>query len=1189
MADEQVKTVRIVIDASRAKDGAADVEKALKSIDDKIESIGDTVSSAIGDVAKFFGGFAILSTIRTQMNALTEAFDRMGTKASTLGATTTWLQGVEFALASNSVKVDEGYKALEKFSRLVGEGMQGSKAAIDVFDRMGVKILDANGKLRPFTDLFEEASRRITMASSASEQNALAVDAMGKSAQAVIPALQAIAAGADSMTVAARRAGAFVEQDTIEKFGKLAAQSEQTQLKIRALFAEFGAPVVMTGLDGLNQMLAQIIAQLERGKSSGKGFWASVLEDSRATGQIGSGPNALKLAPQSMLDDIKRKRLEAELAANAGDPNRAAMVQEDLDRLNRGRALDAQASAQSEDDWARRFKLPEATGGQDGGARNPPVSDGGAGANRYAKRLEALKAETAAQAAMAEAAKTGAAAVNEQEASWKALQAALEVYGDQAKATDPQVQALARTLKDLNQQIADSKAVTAFRLQTEDLTRGNDVLQKRLELVGAAPEVVAREIALLQVRNDIAKTGAKISDEDVQARTSAVEKQELLNQKLQESQRAQELWLQPIKSALSSMQQGLAGMFEQLLTGGINSWQSFVDTMKRVWIRMIAELAAVSVIRPMIAPIIGAGQSIGMVSPGVASQLGYGGGSTGMMGGGSLFGGGGFFGGGSSSGGGMFGGLSNWLNTPFTGPYAGLSPSAMEGVPMLSPSLANPSSLGFTPGGMIGGGLSMGMGAMSLINAKGNTGKTIGGIGQMIGGGLMMIPTPYTMAAGAIISMASSILPGLFGDDQPKLPPISGANATWQWDAAKGAYGMSGSTMNGGASITGQYKQAATSMADLYRQVGGIKRSDQVWGVSVWNNERDKTGASYLMDPTGKSIQWGMGSNEHDIGASTAMGVAAYNTLMGATDLSTLVRLGLSNSVGNPNASAAPTFDEVAKAVSELRSFEDTLAGFTKTTTSAEQALQAIDNQFAALFDTANRYGLDTSQLSAQQSKQRAKVGEDFVKSLDRQLDPIAAARQDVEDERKALIDSNNYLLANLAGYQDQIVKIEQVAAQKRVKVAEQMLNGLDSAIKRLTYGDLSNLGDTATLSGTRAAFMATVAQARAGNADAQNRIASEGTNLAQLAQRYYASSPEYEAQRQQILAIFRELQITAGGGDVATGTAANSQTGGMTAQQAQSFDQLTSLVTDLARQNQELNARLTQVTDLLQRTATNR
>ena len=1188
MADEQVKIVRIVIDASKAKDGGADVERALKSIDDRIESLTDSIQGGLGAVAKFFGAFAILSTIQNQMKTLTDAFDRMGSKASSLGTTTNWLQGFEYALASNTVKLDEGYKALERFSRLIGEGAQGSKAAVDVLDRLGLKIYDASGKLRPMTDLFEEASGKIAGAASASERNALAVDAMGKSAQAVIPAFQGIAAGADSMTSAARRAGAFVEQDMVSKFEKLASQSEQTQLKVRALFAEFGAPVVMTGLEGLNSMLGQIIGQLERGKASGKGFWSTILNDSRASGRIGSGPNALRLETPEEQEARRKAELEAELKANAGDPSRQQMVQEDLDRLNRRSILDRQAAGESEETWARRFKL-SASDGTTGttGAYGAKASDGGAGADRYAKRIELLRGEAEAQKMMAEAAKQGAAAVNEQEAAWKAMQQALEVVGDGASRQDPKVKALAAAFKDLNQQIADSKALSAFRLQTEDLVRGNDVLQKRLELVGAAPEVVAREIALLQVRNEIAKSGAKISDEDIKARTTAVEKQELLNQKLQESQRAQELWLQPLKSALSSMQQGLAGMFEQLFTGGITSWQSFVDSMKRIWIRMLAELAAVSVIRPIIAPIIGAGQSIGLVSPGVASQLGYGGGLGGM--GGGMFGGGGLFGGGgmSSMGGsssGWLGSIGNWLRSPIIGANAANNASQLAS--LTNTSMPWYSNISWGQG--IGAAAGAGMGIYSLATANGNTGKTLGGIASLVGAGVSLIPG-VGQIAGPIISMLGGLLPGLFGGEEPKLPPLAGANATWTWDRSRGDYGMAGSTQNGGQDITGQYKQAATSMAELYRQVGGVKRGDQVWGVSVWNNERDKSGASYLIDPSGNSIQWGMGSNARDIGASTAMGVAAYNTLMNATDLSSLVRQGLSNSVGNPNASSAPTFEEVAKAVAELRSFEDVLKGLTQSTTSAEQALQAVDNQFAALFDTANRYGLDTSQLTTSKAQQRAKVGEDFVKSLDRQLNPAAAALQDVEDERKALIDSNKYLLANLAGYQDQIVKIEELAAQKRLKATQQLLGGVEDAIKRLTYGDLSNLGDSATLSGTRAAFMATVAQARAGNADAQARVISEGTNLAQLGQRYYASSPEYEAMRQQILAVFRELQIQAGGGAVTTGTAANAGSNAMVQAQSQQIEQLTALVGDLARQNQDLNSKLTQVTDLLQRAATNR
>lgn len=134
MADDQTQIIRIVIDASKAKDGADESRRHLESIEGKVATINDTLAKMGDSVAGAFGkikatllGFFSFEAIKAQIDSLIGSFDKLGSRAATLGVGTQWLQAFEFAAASSSVKLDVANTALEKFSRLIGEAALGNK------------------------------------------------------------------------------------------------------------------------------------------------------------------------------------------------------------------------------------------------------------------------------------------------------------------------------------------------------------------------------------------------------------------------------------------------------------------------------------------------------------------------------------------------------------------------------------------------------------------------------------------------------------------------------------------------------------------------------------------------------------------------------------------------------------------------------------------------------------------------------------------------------------------------------------------------------------------------------------------------------------------------------------------------------------------------------------------------------
>src|SRR5437016_5683373 len=100
MEQEVVRTVRIVIDSSGAKSGGADVESALKSIDDKVDGLTASIGDKFASVKNTLLGLFSFEAIKGQIDSLIQSFDRLASKSATLGVSTEWMQAFQYAAAS---------------------------------------------------------------------------------------------------------------------------------------------------------------------------------------------------------------------------------------------------------------------------------------------------------------------------------------------------------------------------------------------------------------------------------------------------------------------------------------------------------------------------------------------------------------------------------------------------------------------------------------------------------------------------------------------------------------------------------------------------------------------------------------------------------------------------------------------------------------------------------------------------------------------------------------------------------------------------------------------------------------------------------------------------------------------------------------------------------------------------------
>jgi len=733
----------------------------------------------------------------------------------------------------------------------------------------------------------------------------------------------------------------------------------------------------------------------------------------------------------------------------------------------------------------------------------------------------------------------------------------------------------------------EAKAIADTRREwietTVELENQNVILEAQLRLMGQSPEIIAKEIALIKVRQDAERAGIAVTQEMIDRRMQVVETGERLKAQAEELRRAQELWTAPLKSALESIQQTGADAFETMLESGKFTFESLGQTFGRIVRRMAAEFLALATIRPVMSVLVNA------VSPSMAQSMGLGGGMSfpGMGGGGMSMP---SMGGGSMFGGGGLGNMFGFLNQPIMGA------DALNAATMTASLTGQPLGLGAQLGGMswgqgLGAAAGAGMGVFQLMNSK-STADTIGGISSIVGAGVSLIPG-FGQIAGPLIALAGNILPGLFGLG-PSKPTIT--------DQGYGqvSYGSNGFFTTGGAwgpnanagSLQGPLGQVGQTMQGILQALGGVKDASRVWGVALESFSQQygddssfSNQTSFLVGPNGQRRQWGMGSTPGDIGMEAAGVAATLESILGGAvgEISDNMRKAL----GEVNRSGKDTFQTLSTVVAEVMAFDEALKGLSASTSGVEQALAQIDAQFAGLYDTASKFGFATGGIDAAKQAERLKFATGFADSIQRGIndltDPTINQLADLDKWRTEAIATNNDILKNVTGALDQINRIEELYALQRAQIvedsAERSLSSLQDLVRSLQPGGaLANVDPRGQLAGLESTYRATYAQASAGDPTALARFASDATAYAQFGQSFYAGSTDYNRIRD---GIVRDTQGLMGGG---MPNAANQGAAAMTA----NVQQLVTTMQQSHTSDAELKGLVTRMIGLLERFVAN-
>jgi phage-related protein len=261
-------------DAEKKADGFGDeVKEAANKADDareRFRKLGDTLKTigralAIGLVA--IGTAAIAAgtaLLKTTVDAAAYA-DEMLTQSSITGMSVEKLQAYSYAAELVDVSLETMTSSMAKNIKSMSNASQGSAKFADAYKELGVSVTNADGTLRDSEAVYWEVIDALGNVSNETERDALAMQLFGKSAQDLNPLIAQGSEGIAALTEEAKRMGAVLSEESIEKLGQFddsVQRLKQGSLAAKRVIGTVLLPQLQTLADSGVSLLGQFTAGL---------------------------------------------------------------------------------------------------------------------------------------------------------------------------------------------------------------------------------------------------------------------------------------------------------------------------------------------------------------------------------------------------------------------------------------------------------------------------------------------------------------------------------------------------------------------------------------------------------------------------------------------------------------------------------------------------------------------------------------------------------------------------------------------------------------------------------------------------------------------------------------------------------------------------------------------------------------
>ena len=234
-------------DAEKSGDGWKALGKTVEAVGAAMAAAAAAAAAAIAEAGKAMVSFTVDGAAYA---------DDILAMSSVTGMSTEKLQELQYAAELVDVSVDTITGSMKKNLAAMTKVQNGNEAMTEVYKKLGVEVLDANGNLRDDETVYWELINALGQVTDETERDALAMQVLGKSASDLNPLIEAGADTMKALSVQAHNAGAVLSEDTLDAFGEFDDQLQKLDAGATAAKNAMGTILlpVLTELagDGVN-------------------------------------------------------------------------------------------------------------------------------------------------------------------------------------------------------------------------------------------------------------------------------------------------------------------------------------------------------------------------------------------------------------------------------------------------------------------------------------------------------------------------------------------------------------------------------------------------------------------------------------------------------------------------------------------------------------------------------------------------------------------------------------------------------------------------------------------------------------------------------------------------------------------------------------------------------------------------
>lgn len=246
MASERLDVILSLItgnykrEAHSAADATGKIGKAASTTSPFVGELRSNIARLAGPAAigALVGGLGRLAL------ALGENADRLFDLESQTGASTDQLQEYEFVAKAAGANTEFFSDSVKQVVRSLDAALAGTGAVSEAYDKLGISVLDANGRIRNGADITEDIITKLAGMTNETERNGLAQDIFGKKWEEVTSVLDMGAEAIEGLKDEAHELGVVIDREALVAADRLRENFEKLRA---AASAQAGRAIVDIG------------------------------------------------------------------------------------------------------------------------------------------------------------------------------------------------------------------------------------------------------------------------------------------------------------------------------------------------------------------------------------------------------------------------------------------------------------------------------------------------------------------------------------------------------------------------------------------------------------------------------------------------------------------------------------------------------------------------------------------------------------------------------------------------------------------------------------------------------------------------------------------------------------------------------------------------------------------------------